>query len=283
MLEQAKRDGDDVAGVPGVSMKTLTAMDYLDSKPDRFLRGGACYTTVPGINVVAEKHYAWALPIAAGIATNRAGVPWGYLNSVNDVFKTPQADRDPTMAMAHPEVGTGAFTYTAVHEASHYLGLAHPHDSVGATRNPDGSPRYYDGFTWAFNSTAAPTTYSHTELVYSILDQENIARGHTAYYLKWTDEALVEAGDAYYAAGKTTVGSLPSKAQRLRREAISAIGAAEQSFGRFDFIRATFSAQTAWRKAAAYRDLALGLAPGTTELQKGTKKEGASSCPSSSS
>jgi hypothetical protein len=284
MLDQAKRDGDDVAGVPGVSMKTLTAMDYLDSKPDRFLRGGSCYTTVPGINVVAEKHYAWALPIAAGIATNRGGVPWGYLNSVNDVFKTPQADRDPTMAMAHPEVlGTGAFTYTAVHEASHYLGLAHPHDSVGATRNPDGSPRYYDGFTWAFNSTAAPTTYSHTELVYSILDQENIARGHAAYYLKWTDEALAEAGDAYDAAGKKTVGSLPSKAQRLRREAISAMTSAEQSFARFDFVRATFSAQTAWRKAAAYRDLALGLAPGTSELQKGTKKEGASSCPSSSS
>ena len=32
---------------------------------DRFLRGGPCYTTVPAINVVAEKHYAWALAIAA--------------------------------------------------------------------------------------------------------------------------------------------------------------------------------------------------------------------------
>jgi hypothetical protein len=281
MLEQAKRDGDDVAGAPGTSMHTVTAMDYLDSKPERFLRGGACYTTVPGINVVAEKHYAWALPIAAGIATNRGGVPWGYLNSVNDIFKTPKADRDPTMAMAHPDVlGTGAFTYTAVHEASHYLGLAHPHDSTGATRNPDGSPRYYDGFTWAFNSTAAPTTYSHTELVYSILDQENIARGHAAYYLKWTDEALVEAGDAYFAAGKTTVGSLPSTARRLRAEAISAISKAEAAFARFDFVRATFAAQTAWRKAAAFRDLALGLAPGTSEIQRGTKSEGADGCAS---
>jgi hypothetical protein len=50
---------------------------------------------------------------------------------------------------------------------------------------------------------------------------------------------------------------------------------------RFDFIRAVFSAQTAWRKAAAFRDLALGLAPGTSELQKGTKKTGASGWPSS--
>ena len=112
---------------------------------------------MPAINVVAEKHYAWALPIAAGIATNRNGVPWGYLGSVNDVFKSPSSDRDQSMAFAHPEVSGGAFTYTAIHEASHYLGLAHPHDSIGATRNADGSPRYYDGFTWAYNSTASPT------------------------------------------------------------------------------------------------------------------------------
>ncbi|HXH35705.1 MAG TPA: hypothetical protein VNJ54_15085, partial [Plantibacter sp.] len=189
MLDQAKRDGDDIAGAPGVSMHTDTAMDYIDGQP-RLFRGGACYTTVPAINVVAEKHYAWALPIAAGIATNRDGVPWGYLGSVNDVFKSPESDRDQSMAFAHPAVGSGAFTYTSIHEASHYLGLAHPHDSIGATRNADGTARYYDGFTWAYNSTAAPTTYSHTELVYSILDQENIARGHSAYYLKWTDEAL---------------------------------------------------------------------------------------------
>ena len=170
-------------------MHTDTAMDYIDQQ-SRLFRGGPCYTTVPAINVVAEKHYAWALPIAAGIATNREGVPWGYLGSVNDVFKSPQSDRDQSMAFAHPQVSGGAFTYTSIHEASHYLGLAHPHDSIGATRNADGTPRYYDGFTWAFNSTAAPTTYSHTELVYSILDQENIARGHAAYYLKWADQAL---------------------------------------------------------------------------------------------
>ena len=146
MLDQAKQDGDDVAGAPGVSMHTDTAMDYIDSQT-RLFRGGACYTTVPAINVVAEKHYAWALPIAAGIATNRNGVPWGYLGSVNDVFKSPSSDRDQSMAFAHPEVSGGAFTYTAIHEASHYLGLAHPHDSIGATRNADGTPRYYDGFT----------------------------------------------------------------------------------------------------------------------------------------
>jgi hypothetical protein len=140
-----------------------------------------------------------------------------YLNSVNDVFKTPRADRDETMRLAHPEVGPGAFTYTAIHEASHYLGLAHPHDSIGATRNADGSPQYYDGFTWAFNSTAAPTTYSHTELVYSILDQESVARGHAAYYLKWTNEALTDGVEASCRSGTTTVGALPGTAAKLRK------------------------------------------------------------------
>ena len=222
MLDQAKADGDDIAGAPGVSMHTDTAMDYIDQQ-SRLFRGGPCYTTVPAINVVAEKHYAWALPIAAGIATNREGVPWGYLGSVNDVFKSPQSDRDQSMAFAHPQVSGGAFTYTSIHEASHYLGLAHPHDSIGATRNADGTPRYYDGFTWAYNSTAAPSTYSHTELVYSILDQENIARGHAAYYLKWADQALSEGGEAYAVArrhpGLAAAGERRSAAQGGDRRA----------------------------------------------------------------
>ena len=68
------------------------------------------------------------------------------------------------MQAAHPQAFTGAFTYTAIHRASHYLGLAHP-DSIGATRNPDGSPRYYDGFTWTYNTTARSRPYSHTELI----------------------------------------------------------------------------------------------------------------------
>jgi hypothetical protein len=280
MLEQAKRDGDDVAGAPGAGMHTLTAMDYLDSKPSRFLRGGPCFTTVPGISVVAEKHYAWALAIAAGIATNRNGTPWGYLNSVNDVFKSGSADQDQTLRMAHPPTATGAFSYTAIHEASHYLGLAHPHDSVGATRNADGSPRYYDGFTWMYNSTAAPTTYSHTELTYNILDQDNIARGHSAYYLRWTDEAIQDGGRAYYDAGKQTLADIPAEALSLRSEAFNMAAKAEAAFAKWDFVNAVFASQAAYRAAAAYRDLARGLPPGTTELERGTKKTGAESCPS---
>ena len=89
---------------------------------------------------------------------------------------------------------TGSFTSTAIHEASHFLGLAHPHDTIGAVRDPDGSPHYWDGLTWTFDSTKAVTTYAHDELTYGVLDQEDIARGHSAYYVKWTNEALAEAG-----------------------------------------------------------------------------------------
>jgi len=38
--------------------------------------------------------------------------------------------------------------------------------------------------------------------------------------------------------------------------------------------------ETMERAAANYRDIALALAPGTSELQRGTAKAGASSCPS---
>lgn len=272
-LDQSKLDGDDVAGAPLASMHTNTMMDYIDSDPDRFLRGGACATTVPTIQVVVPGHFAWALPIAAGIATNREGVPWGFLNSVNDVTKWNGADKDQTLVLAHPNVlFNGAFTYTTIHEASHYLGLAHPHDTVGATRNDDGSPRYYDGFAWTYNTTASPTTYSHVETAYSILDQESIARGHLAYYLQWTREALDDAGRAFAAAGQDTIGELPARAAEVRSNALANMAEAQALFADFDFVRATFAAQEAWRAASEYRDLALGLEPGTSQVEKGTQK-----------
>jgi hypothetical protein len=280
-LDAAKANGDDIVGAPHSAMNTVTTMDYLDSRPDRFLRGRPCATSVPGINVVVEKHYAWSLPvIVAGIATNRGGVPWGYMNSVSDLTKFSGADRDQTLAAAHPQPYNGTFTYTAIHEASHYLGLAHPHDSVAATRNPDGTPSYFDGFAWTYNTTAAPTTYSHVELVYSILDQESIARGHSSYYLKWADQALEDGGEAYLKLGVTTLRGLPRAALALRLQAIAATRDAERKFAGFDFVGAAFAAQSAWRAAAGYRDLALGLPPGTSEIAKGTKLVGAESCAS---
>ena len=270
-LDQAKADGDDIAGAPHVSMHTVTMMDYLDANPERFLRGGGCFTTVPTISVVVPFHYAWALPVAAGIATNRNGVPWGFLQSVNDVTKYDESGRDDVTNLYHinPRY-SGSFTYTVVHEASHYLGLAHPHDTIGAVRGADGEPVYYDGFAWTYNSTASPTTYSHVELVYGVLDQESIARGHASYYLLWTDEALASAGGALFAQGMQTVGQMPADWAALRASAIASNAQAETLFANFDFVGAAFAARDAWIAAATLRDLASDLPLGTTQLERNT-------------
>ena len=291
MLQQAKQDGDDVAGVPFTAMHTQTAMDYLDANASRFERGGQCYTTVPDLEAVVEKHYAWDLPlIVGGVATNNDGRPWGFLASVNDAFKTAQSDEDQNgpLHFIHPDILGGGLTYTSIHELSHFFGLAHPHDTIGeqvVDTDFDGKPdttEYWDGFSWTFDSTAAPTTYAFDQLSYSILDQENIARGHLAYYLKWTREALHAGGDAFAAQGLTTVGQLSSVAQRRRQKALDGLAKARSLFAGFDFVNATFAAQKAWIAAAGYRDLALNLPPGTTEIEHGTQVSGASACPSAS-
>ena len=291
MLQKAKQDGDDVAGVPFTAMHTQDAMDYLDANASRFERGGDCYTTVPDLEAVVEKHYAWDLPlIVGGVATNNDGRPWGFLASVNDVFKTAQADEDQEgpLHFVHPDILGGGLTYTSIHELSHFFGLAHPHDTIGAAvvdTDFDGKTdktEYWDGFSWTFDSTAAPTTYAFDQLSYSILDQETIARGHLAYYLKWTREALKAGGDAFAAQGLTTVGQLSATAQRRRQKAIDALAKAQSLFAGYDFVNATFAAQKAWIAAAGYLDLALNLPPGTTEIEHGTRVSGAAACPSAS-
>jgi hypothetical protein len=99
-----------------------------------------------------------------------------------------------------------------------------------------------------------------------------------AYYLKWADEALADGGQAYQDKGVSTVSALPADAAAYRTAAINQIAKAESLFAKFDFVNATYAAQAAFRAAAAYRDLARGLAPGTTEIEHGTKKAGAESC-----
>ena len=290
-LQQAKQDGDDVAGTPFTAMHTQTAMDYLDANPAKFKRGGSCYTTIPDLEVVVEKHYAWDLPlIVGGVATNNGGRPWGFLASVNDVFKTAQSDEDQEgpLHFIHPDILGRGLSYTSIHELSHFLGLAHPHDTIGLAKvdtDFDGTTdttEYWDGFSWTFDSTAAPTTYAFDQLTYSILDQENIARGHLSYYLDWTREALTKGGDAFAAQGLTTTTQLPTTAQRRRQKALDNLAKAQKLFASFDFVNATFAAQAAWIAAAGYEDLALGLPPGTTEANHGTAVTDAGSCPSAS-
>jgi len=288
-LQAAKQAGDDVAGVPFTAMHTQTAMDYLDANAAKFERGGRCYTTIPDLEVVVEKHYAWDLPlIVGGVATNNGGRPWGFLASVNDAFKTAQADQDQAgpLHFIHPDILGGGLTYTSIHELSHFLGLAHPHDTIGEAVVTDSTgakhAEYWDGFNWTFDSTAAPTTYAFDQLTYSILDQETIARGHLAYYLDWTRQALQQGGDAFKAAGITTTGMLSTDAARRRQKALDNLAKAQKLFASFDFVNATFAAQSAWIAAAGYEDLAENKPAGTTEAAHGTNVVDPSSCPSAS-
>jgi hypothetical protein len=83
-----------------------------------------------------------------------------------------------------------------------------------------------------------------------------------------------QGGEAYASRGVTQVSLLPADAARLCKEAIDGQKKAETVFARFGFVNATFAAQKVFRAAAAYRDLALGLPPGATELQSETFESG---------
>jgi hypothetical protein len=91
---------------------------------------------------------------------------------------------------------------------------------------------------------------------------------------------LKEAGDAFVAEGITTTDKLPGSARTNRQTAIDSMASAQKLFAGFDFVNATFAAQKAWRAAAAYRDTALGLPPGTSEIEHGTNVCDAGACPS---
>ena len=199
MLQQAKQDGDDVAGVPFTAMHTQTAMNYLDADKAQFERGGDCYTTIPDLEAVVEKHYAWDLPAdrrRRGDEQRRRAV--GLPRLGQRPLQDGAGRRGPARARCTSSTRTSSAagsptrrsTSSATSSASRI-----PHDTIGglgrhAARTARKKTEYWDGFSWTFDSTAAPTTYAFDQLTYSILDQETIARGHLAYYLKWTNEAL---------------------------------------------------------------------------------------------
>ena len=281
MLDQAKQDGDDVAGAPGVSMHTDTAMDYIDAQP-RLFRGGACYTTVPAINVVAEKHYAWALPIAAGHRDEPERRPVGL----------PRL-RQRRLQVAVSRTATSRWR-SRIPEVSRRRVHLHG-DPRGEPLPRPRAPARLDRCDPERRRLAALLRRLHVGVQLDgvaddvlphgarLLDPrpgEHRPRARGLLPQVGRPGALARAARRTPSRGVTQVGLLPANAARLRQEAIDNSKRAETLFARFDFVNATFAAQKAWRSAAAYRDLALGLAPGTSELQKGTKKEGASACPS---
>ncbi|HET6312525.1 MAG TPA: hypothetical protein VFH60_01710, partial [Chloroflexia bacterium] len=179
--------------------------------------------TIPGINMVFEKAYTWALPvIVGGIAVGTDdGEAWGTMNNVNDRAKSPLSDYpanpaancpaptrtlEPWNCPKHSTVADpgarsgGGFSYTIEHEAAHNLGLSHPHDgSFGIDRCPEDDPNearrgkwecYWSGLGWMYDISAAPTTYAMSYRPYEVEDQDNLQRGRIAEYLVLGQDAL---------------------------------------------------------------------------------------------
>ena len=236
MLQQAKQDGDDVAGVPFTAMHTQTAMDYLDANKAGSSAAATATRRSPTSRSVVEKHYAWDLPlIVGGVATNNNGVPWGFLASVNDLFKTSQADEDQQGRSRDPPGPARRRAHVHVDPRAQPLPRPRPsarHDrQASVVTTADGRRRPSTGTASTGRSTR-PRRRRRTRSIssrYSILDQETIARGHLAYYLKWTNEALKAGGDAFAAEGLTTIDQLPATAKRRRQKAIDAHGGGADS------------------------------------------------------
>ena len=280
MLDQAKQDGDDTAGAPGVSMHTDTAMDYIDQQ-SRLFRGGPCYTTVPAINVVAEKHYAWALPIAAGIATNRERRPVGLSRLRQRRLQVAAVRPRPVDGVRAP-AGLGRRVHVHV-------------DPRGEPLPRPGAPARLDRCDPQRRRHAALLRRLHVGVQLDGCADDVLAHGarlldpRPGEHRPRARGVLPQVGRPGPLRGRRGVRLArrhPGRrcCRRTRRGC-----ARRRSTGRRRPRRRSPASTSSTRRsprrrrsasAAAYRDIALGLPAGTTELEKGTKKEGASACQS---
>ena len=164
----------------------------------------------------------WALPaIVGGIALgtpNNEG--WGILNNLNDRFKgsyaTDCAKSKPIAPGCNgvPAIsGSNGFSYTIEHEASHFLGLLHPHDFNTVEKDAKGKWTRYGTMSSHYpDFSMAPTTYLGDFAPYSVLDQDIIQRGHTGEYLQQVQDHIADAYLLDGAAGRTS----PSKATKKK-------------------------------------------------------------------
>jgi hypothetical protein len=253
-LEEAKAIGDDIvgAGIPiGASAGSMRA--YIEQHRDQFapLRPGQL--TVTNISVVFPLAESWALPIAAGIAFPTPNDEiWGILQNVNDRFKTYKATDctrslpfAPGCGIVPPVRDPGeGLSYTIEHEATHFFGLLHPHDSLIVDKAPDGSWTYYaDQYSSLFDFSQAPTTYAGSFFPYSVLDQDIIQRGHFAEYLRKAQDVI---GDAYQLDGMSGLASPSDATQHKEAEMSRWRDTAAGLFACGDYLHAEYAARNAY-------------------------------------
>ena len=225
LLQTARARGDEVvgAGVEDAAASPAVVRAYVeahrDGIPGQTVETGAIAPqpagqfTITNISVVFPGATTWDLPaLVGGIAYGTPnGEAWGVLNNVNDRFKTALATDCSKSNPAAPGCTTGdtcsggvpctgtppisagaGFSYTIEHESSHFLGLAHPHDYFAVEENKDGTgdDYYSEGFSDLGDFSMAPTTYAGAFSPYSVLDQDQIQRGHAAEYLRSEQDYL---------------------------------------------------------------------------------------------
>lgn len=258
-LEEAKAQGDDVAGV-GANASVVSAgvvRRFVEENRAEIAPDLPGQLTITNISVVFPGTMTWTLPaivggIAFGTPNNEA---WGVLQNVNDRFKMAKAT-DCSKSPLAPECkgapiptqdpGSG-FSYTIEHEASHFLGLTHPHDSVMVEKDDEGRWDYYKSqYTVLYDFSQAPTTYAGSFAPYSVLDQDIIQRGHVAEYLQMAQDWLA---DAYLQDGVAGYGA-PTKATYKRQAAME--GWRDRAAALFrcgDYLHAEYAARNAYLAA----------------------------------
>ncbi|MFN2590297.1 MAG: hypothetical protein ABR518_05975 [Actinomycetota bacterium] len=258
-LELAKARGDDLlgigvndAGASGFVVRRLVEENRNKVAP---LRPGQL--TLTNISVVWPGVTTWYLPaIVGGVALPTPnGEIWGILNNTNERAKTYKAtDCGKSQPFAPgcnnipPAVDPGrGFSYTVQHEASHFLGLLHPHDSLTVDRDSTGRWRYYGtSYRHYGDHSMAPTTYAGSFAPYSVLDQDIIQRGHTAEYLRMTQDLLA---DAYLLDGMKGLAGPSSSTKRKVREAGRWREMASRLFGCGDYLKAERAMRNAFLAA----------------------------------
>ncbi len=224
VLEYAKARGDDLAGagVNDAGASGFVVRQWVEEHRNEIapLRSGQF--TLTNISVVWPGVTTWFLPaVVGGVALPTPnGEIWGILNNTNDRAKPAEATNCATSKPFAPgcngvpplrEEGVG-FSYTVQHEASHFLGLLHPHDSLTVDKDTDGKWRYYGtSYRHYGDSSMAPTTYAGAIAPYSVLDQDIIQRGHVAEYAKMAEDTLADAYLLDGIAGRTGPSAITLK------------------------------------------------------------------------
>lgn len=248
VLEVAKANGDDIAGPgnPGLAFSAHVVRKYVEEHRDELAPQPPGQFTITNVSTVFPGTGTWFVPVptGGGVALSTPnGEAWGILQNVNDAFKPSHATDCARSKPIAPGCGvvpenesTGGLSYVTQHEAAHFLGMMHPHDSYVVEKDADGKWQYY-GYSYRHygDFSQAPTTYAGPFAPYSVLDQDILQRGHAAEYLRQAQDWLA---DAYLLDGAAGLREPSALTRRKAAEAARWRDLGSAMFACGDYLRA---------------------------------------------